>query len=126
MKSVKRIAIIITLLPAIYLSSCRKSNQATWDTQILAPLVKTTLSVNNLVTTGAVNSNPADSSITLVFSDSLYNVNTDSLFRIPDTTIPYSYPILAGITATPGQVLLSDSTSNPYGVGSGVQMKKAI
>jgi len=126
MNKVKRIALLIALLPVLYLTSCHKiGSNATWDTQILAPLIKTNLSINNLVTNGSLITNP-DSSLTLVFSDSLYNLNTDSLFKIPDTSLVYNYPILGPETITPGETILTNTNTNQYNVGSGVQMKKAI
>ncbi|HWY99168.1 MAG TPA: hypothetical protein VNY36_08790, partial [Bacteroidia bacterium] len=91
--------------------SCRKGTP-TWDTQILAPLIKTSLSINNLVTNTGIQTNHADSSVTLVYSDSLYSLNLDSLLKIPDTTLVNQIPSVP-TTIPPGGTLPFPASSGP-------------
>ncbi len=118
-----RTAILFSIcLAGFFFASCRKfSANPSWDTQILAPLITTTLSINDLVTDSLVHSNP-DSSITLVYNGSIYNLNTDSLVKLPDTSFTSGY-VVSG-TVTPGQNLGGSSAWTKYGTGS-VQLTKA-
>lgn len=123
----KRAFILFLVVCIAGILSCRKNSGPTWDTRILAPLIKTSLSINNLVTNTSINTNPADSSVTLVYSDSLYSLTLDSLLKIRDTTISYSYPSFSGVTVAPGGNLPLPPPSGPtqYNTGS-VQLTKAI
>jgi len=119
--------ILILFLVIVGIVSCRKNSGPSWDTQILAPLIKTTLSINNIVT-GVNTVNNSDSSVTLVLHDSLYSLNLDSLLRIPDTTLANVYgDIPFPIAVSPGQSILPtgiDSVTN-YHIGS-ANLTKAI
>ncbi len=121
----KRALILILLFCLVSIFACRKSTP-TWDTQILAPLVKTSLSINNLVTNTSVKVNPADSFVTLVYSDSLYSLNMDSLLKIPDTTLVNQIPS-APTTVLPGGALPLPAPTGPtqYKTGS-VELTNAI
>ncbi|MGP8216284.1 MAG: hypothetical protein ACLQQ4_12010 [Bacteroidia bacterium] len=105
MKRVKIVFALLVLSCVIGIISCRKGMIPSWDTQILAPLIKTTLGINNLVTNTTITTNAADSSVTLVFTDSLYTLNLDSLLKIPDTTLVYSYPSPPNLNIAPGGAL---------------------
>ncbi len=111
---------ILLFLVIFGIVSCRKNSGPSWDTQILAPLIKTTLSINNIVT-GVNTVNNSDSSVTLVLHDSLYSLNLDSLLRIPDTTLANVYGgIPFQVAVSPGQSILPagiDSVTN-YNIGS--------
>lgn len=105
--------------------SCRKPSP-TWDTNILAPVVNASLSINNLMADSLVQKN-ADSSVTLVYNSSLYDMNTDSLVKMPDTTLfyPYGYPFASPTTVNPGQYLIYPNTNTTsYGIST-AQIRKA-
>ncbi len=127
MNKFTKIVAFLLFIPLICILSCRKNSGPSWDTQILAPLIKTSLSVNNLITNANAVSN-ADSSVTLVFRDSLYSLNIDSLFKIRDTTLinsyvsPISIPINPGNSIIPGGGTPSTTT---YHLGS-VNLSKAV
>jgi hypothetical protein len=126
MKRIRNSLLFLLLAGGIAFISCNK--HPTWDTNILAPIINVSMSVNDLVKGGSVKTNPADSSVTIVFSDSLYTMNTDSLFRLPDTTIVNSLklPIATTYTINPGQQIYPPTTTTSnYGVSS-VQLKKVI
>jgi hypothetical protein len=123
---IKRTKITILLLSLIVsvciFVSCRK-NQPSWNTQILAPIVNANLSINDLVTSNYIKSNPADSSVSLVYTDSLYSLN---LVTIPDTTLDYNYfsPITTKIDS--GHTIIpSLPTTTKYATGT-AELKKAI
>jgi len=122
MKKTRYILFLLVTAIAVFVA-CNKRTP-TWDTQILAPIVNTSMSVNNLVTGTTVKANP-DSSVTIVYSDSLYTLNQDSLFRIPDTTVLFAFPSPITTTVSPGGTIYSSTTTSKYGVSS-VQLTEAI
>ncbi|HTB31704.1 MAG TPA: hypothetical protein VK808_06740 [Bacteroidia bacterium] len=117
----------LTVFSGIFLS-CRKNGQPSWDTQILAPIVSTTLSINDIVTSSYIKSNPADSLVSLVYTDSLYNLNLDTLLNIPDTVFRYDTVSPLSTTISPGG-LMFESVPNPtyttYNLG-GVELVNGI
>ncbi|HTB07892.1 MAG TPA: hypothetical protein VK806_13150 [Bacteroidia bacterium] len=117
-------AIFLFLLTgSIVIISCKKN--PTWDTNILAPIINASMSVNDLVKGTSVKTNP-DSSVTIVFSDSLYTLNMDSLLKIPDTSISNGLVMPLTTTINPGSTIYPTQTTNTnYGVSS-VQLKEAI
>ena len=75
----------------LVLSSCRRDSSTNWNTDILAPLATTTLSINNLVRDSVLHTNP-DSSVSIVFSNNVYTLNlADQYIHIPDTSIGQKY-----------------------------------
>jgi hypothetical protein len=127
----KRASIILLVLCMACILSCRKNSGPSWDTQILAPLIKTSLSINNLVTNTSLNVNHADSSVTLVYSDSLYSLSLDSLLKLHDTTLVNVFGGVGSFTFTVngGNSILPLSTTadsvSTYNTGS-AQLTKAI
>jgi hypothetical protein len=80
----------------IFFLSCRSNKQEThpaWNTDLLLPLITTSLSINDIVTDSLIHKN-ADSSISLVYKTNLYNLNLASqLVPIPDTTLLYDFKL---------------------------------
>jgi hypothetical protein len=122
---IKRIKIIAALFCFIFLS-CHKS-QPSWDVQILAPVVNATLSINDIITSKYINSNKADSSVSLMYTDSLYNLNMDTLLNIPDTVFKYDtiWPLFfPNYIATPGTYVLPPKVqTQQYNIGSAELVK---
>ncbi|MGD0711851.1 MAG: hypothetical protein ABR968_11815, partial [Bacteroidales bacterium] len=64
----------MTVILIISLFSCRKDpGKASWDVSVMAPLIKTSLSLNNLLTDSLIQVNP-DTSLKIVYDNTLYNV----------------------------------------------------
>jgi len=77
------------------LPSCKQdAGNAEWNIDVLAPVLKTTLTLNNLVEDSLIVANP-DQSLKLVYNRSLYDLPVDSILNIPDTVItnPVTTPI---------------------------------
>ncbi|MEK6615358.1 MAG: hypothetical protein AABZ32_04490 [Bacteroidota bacterium] len=95
-KSYDNLKLIIPfLIPyTIYLfffSSCRKeAGHPSWDVDVLAPLVKSTLTINNIIPDSLLQQN-TDNSLDIVYQSSLYSFSVDSLFQIPTATIDTAY-----------------------------------
>ncbi len=74
-------------------SSCRRDEERSqWDTEIITPLMKSTLSIIDLLNDTSVLAD-ADSSLKLVYQNHLYDISLDSLFSIPDTGVRKVYNI---------------------------------
>ncbi|MBI4930001.1 MAG: hypothetical protein HY841_04500 [Bacteroidetes bacterium] len=86
-----KITVVYCLLFTVYcllFFSCRKEKKnPSWDVDVLAPLVKSTLTINNIIPNSLLNHNP-DNSLDIVYNTSLYSFSTIS---IPDTTIDTIY-----------------------------------
>ncbi len=104
--------IMILLLILLYLFSCRKDEgKSDWDISVLAPFLKSTLNINNIVTDSLIRTNP-DSSISIVYENDLFEINLDSLVSMPDTLTTKYYHLPVGLFAVPGQKIfdITDET----------------
>jgi len=125
---VRRIKIIAALVGLLFFDylfvSCHKTSPS-WDTQILAPVINANLSINDILTSSYLKSNP-DNSISLVYTDSLYGLNIDTLLNIPDTVLVYDTTSPLGATVNPGGVMFATNpTTTQYPIGS-VQLVQGI
>jgi hypothetical protein len=83
------------LLLVVCTLSCKKGLEThpAWDTNILAPLLQSSLSIDDLLTDSLIVTNN-DSSISLVFSNPLFDFSlTDQVINIPDTTLTASFSL---------------------------------
>ncbi len=78
-------SLIYLLVYPLLVVSCMKDRKTTWDTEILAPIVKSELNVSNLLKSDYVIINP-DSTLKLVYSSDLFSMNSDSFVKLPDST----------------------------------------
>lgn len=82
--------LIIIILIFIVFSSCRKEFELpVWETNILTPLLKSSLTIDNLITDSLITEN-SDSSISIVYEYPFYSFTLDTLLDINDTTYVYS------------------------------------
>ena len=116
-KFIPRTIFLFSFFFIIFLVSCRRQNPS-WDLNVLAPLVKSTLTINNIIPDSVIHKN-SDNSLEIVYNNSLYSFSSDKLFKIPDTTLtsPYTSPVTTVVN--PGgsiiPVVLNDIQ---YSVGS--------
>ncbi|MBL7819509.1 MAG: hypothetical protein JNL65_02770 [Saprospiraceae bacterium] len=91
MSSYKLFGSIGILIGFLGLFSC-KLQEPSWDTQLLSPLVKSNLTIHNLLDSDLYKS---DSShlVNLVFSKSLYDLSIDSLINFTDTSARKTFKI---------------------------------
>ncbi|MCT4581912.1 MAG: hypothetical protein N4A35_10875 [Flavobacteriales bacterium] len=101
---------IFSFIILIQFFSCKKERSPlSWNTDIVAPVFYGDLSITDLLADSVIQSNP-DQSIQLNFSTNIYQLNFDSLVKLPDTTIEnaYTIPFSAGINCAPGQTFVSE------------------
>lgn len=77
----------VLLVIAIALSGCRRDEDySSWDTNLLTPVATTTLTIADLMKDSTLKQN-VDSSLQLVFDQTLYTVHAKDFFVVPDTEI---------------------------------------
>lgn len=117
--------ILIFLLSAS-LFSCRKEfGSASWDIDVSAPLINSSLTINNLLADSLLQQE-ADSSLTLVYNNCLYSFSVDSLVNVPDTIKNLIYTIPLTADAHPGDQILSTTDNKHLDLGSAVVTKIII
>ena len=105
MKSlINRLLLLFLLLSMLSLAACRKgSNGPSWDVDVLAPILKTSMGIKNLVPDSLIQTNP-DSSLTIVFDNTILRLSLDTLVTLPDTTIKERFDVPFGsFYLMPGQ-----------------------
>ena len=89
----------ILLIACVILIStlgCRKTlEKPYWDVDVVAPVVTASMTINDLVPDSLLSVNP-DSSLTLVFDNSVYRFSVADLVDIPDTSLVESLTIPFG------------------------------
>lgn len=107
----------LLLILVVGFSACRKGNDLpSWDVDLIAPVVYAELGIGNLLPDSLLQVN-ADSSVTLVFDNTVYELSIDSLVDIPDTTINFTYttpPI--SVSVPPGGQIYSGPEEHDYSI----------
>src|SRR5439155_19387701 len=72
---------------ALLFVACKRENSSPqWDVELLTPLIKTSLTANNLVA-DSLTSIASDGAISLVYDHDIYSTPVDSIFKIKDTVL---------------------------------------
>jgi hypothetical protein len=124
-KPILKITLFLFLVAIGIFTSCKKeASQPSWDVDVLAPLIKSSLSINDLVTDTLLQSNP-DSSVKIVYNGDLINFSSDTLANVPDTVISNSFKTpLSPYTYAGGTKLIQSNQEIDFKI-SGVELKKA-
>ncbi len=110
-KTIKGFLFLLFVLFVVIIS-CRKDSRGPfWDVDILAPLVKSSLTINDLIPDSLLQENP-DNSFDLVYTTGLYSFSVDTLFKIPDTTLSNTYPSFATAVIAPGGGIIPVISNN--------------
>lgn len=121
----KSTLLLVSLVICLLVSSCKKdSTQPSWDVDALVPLIKSSLTINNLITDSLIISNP-DSSVKIVYNSDLINFSSDTLADVPDTTVHFSYvsPFLYNYVG--GTDLIKKTSEIDFDL-NGIELNKAI
>lgn len=114
------------LLGVIGLGSCAKDEEgARWDVDVLAPLIKSSLSIKDLISDTLLVSNP-DSSVKLVYNTTLINFSSDTLAQVPDTVLKFSSKntFAFPLPYSGGQMLINKKSEIDFPLG-GIELDKA-
>jgi hypothetical protein len=118
--------ILVFLLLSFTFFSCRKDfERANWDVDLLAPLIKTTLNLQDLLPDSVIQTNP-DTTLKLVYQTNIFDVDMDSLYRIPDTTISDVYTFTLSSVASPGSSFYTENNEIKLNITNGVELNYAL
>ena len=121
----KKIIFLLSVsLVAIYFVACRKQMNPTWDVDVLTPLIKSTLNINNIIPDSILQHN-SNNSLDIVYKSSLTSFSSNTLFVIPDTSMETTYVSFATTTILPGQPIFSTSNVVKYNL-HGAQLSDVI
>lgn len=124
MKNLLKIFLFFLLILSLF--SCRKEfGSASWDIGVSAPLINSTLTINNLLADSLIQQE-ADSSLTLVYNNCLYSFSVDSLVDVPDTIKDLIYTIPLTTPVSPGTQILNTTDNKHLDLGSAVVTKIII
>lgn len=124
MLKTKNILFIICLVSTLF--SCRKDfERPNWDVDLLAPLIKTSLNLNDLLPDSVLVTNP-DTSLKLVYQTNIFDIDMDSLYKIPDTTISDIYTIGLSSVANPGSTFYSNDQDIKLNITNNVELNYAL
>ena len=74
--------LIYVLFTSVFIISCVRDKKTSWDTEMLTPIVKSELTVSEILKSEYLKSSP-DSTLKLVYSSDLFSMNTDSFVTLP-------------------------------------------
>lgn len=98
----------------LLVSSCKQeSGNAEWDIDVLAPVITTTLTLQDLMDDSLLIVNP-DSSLKLVYINNFSNLLIDTLLSIPDTTVVNALSLPLSTTIQPGLDIITINTETRY------------
>lgn len=115
---------LLLLIAAEY--GCRREfGQPSWQVDAYAPIIKTDLSIRELVQDSVVTAQSPGDLLRLRYNQNLFTLSLDTLFQLPDTVNSQSFSIPVGpINFAPGQTLQADTTTTFYSL-NGVQLLEA-
>ena len=81
--------IFVIIVSAIFIFACRKERpKPSWNVDLLTPLFIDTTTIYDVINDSLLQEN-TDSSVSFVFDDKLFEVNMDSMVKLPDTLFNY-------------------------------------
>lgn len=84
---------LIGLLLLVSITSCKRDeDNLGWDTDILMPLLNSSLDITDIISDSLLQVG-ADSSLKVVYETHLYDMSVDSLFSFYDTSVTRSYTL---------------------------------
>jgi hypothetical protein len=120
MLSIKKIVSLSLIVLSLF--SCKKDfDQPDWDVEMLTPLLKTTLNLNNILPDSILQTEP-DTSLKLVYQTNLFDIDMDSIVKISDTTITEVHTITFSSIANPGSSFISESEERTLNIRNGVEL----
>ncbi|MBP6335522.1 MAG: hypothetical protein KA444_08625 [Bacteroidia bacterium] len=122
----KKFSILILFLGSILLAGCKKENdRPQWDVEVVGPLLFASLTLNELIADSTIQT-ANDGSVSLMIEQSFYDLATDSVYEIPDTSLSkiVVWPIFPS-PIPPNTPFFSADNKIALGVSS-VQLTQAV
>ena len=129
----KRSRFLIILAALLLVFACRKERpEPSWDVELLTPLLNDTIFITDVISDTLIGIKP-DYAVSMVFEDKLYEVNVDSLVKLPDTLFNFSFSLEYlpfPITLQPGDTIIKEVFDWPLDFESfgiyGVKIEEAL
>jgi len=119
---IRVVKIVFLFAFLLTLFSCRKDfERPNWDVDLLAPLVKTSLTLDHLLPDSTIQTNP-DTTLKLVYQRNILDMDVDSLFQIPDTNMIETFSLALPSVLNPGDFFYSTSREFNLNVNNGVEL----
>ena len=123
---IRNCSYFIILVVVLFIFSCRKEGAPWWDADFSGPIAKTTINIQNLFPDSTIIVQP-DSSLSVVFDETIFDFKIDSLISIPDTTLDTAYVSpLGGYSFQPGDQIFTTPPNESYLNIAGVQLRQLI
>ena len=107
---------LLVVLFVLVLFSCQKERPSpSWQVDLLAPLMIDTITITDVISDTLININP-DHSVSFYFDELLYEVNADSLVKLPDTLFHWGYGLdwlPFEIKLAPGDLIIEETFDWP-------------
>lgn len=110
----KQIHIILFLFLTGLFLSCKR-NGTNWDTRWAAPLTYGELGIEDLVQDSVFSVNP-DSTLQLIYTTKIIDVEFDSIFKVPDTTITEKIAPSINLEVSPGTSFLNQVDEREFDI----------
>lgn len=117
-------ALTLSLLALTCVLSCRKSNPS-WDVDMLTPLVRSTLTINNLLPDSIIHVN-ADNSLDIIYSTSLSSFSTQNIFTLPNYAFDTLYKAPVVLALLGGSAVTNTSIQNVGAMSGSVELSRGI
>jgi len=104
------VALVLTII-SVAGSGCRKEGtRPQWDVDLLAPLVRTALTIRDVLPDSVLTIGAAGS-LTLLYRTDLFVLDLDTLLNAPDTSFIYAYvlPLPDSLNFPPGTTFFSEN-----------------
>ena len=123
-KNPTRQALLILLFIAC-IFSCRKAGKASWDVDLLIPLLRSTLTLDQIVPDSILYKNP-DNSLDIIFNSAITTFSTGNIFAVPDTSFDTTYIAPIQVTFPGGTTIVNTTVQKVPALSGGVELTKGI
>ncbi len=117
-------ALIVTMLASVFFS-CKKNKFAYWDVDLVSPIARGTLNIKNFFGDSLFQSDN-NHIMHLKFSRKVGDLKIDSLFKLKDTTINYSFMAFFTATVGPNSLLFYKTEEIDFKIPNDARIKQGI
>src|SRR5688572_26924678 len=104
--------VLSALAGFLLLFSCKKElTRPSWEVDISVPVIQSDMGLENLIPDSLLSVN-GNGEISLIFNQSVFKLNLDTLLNLPDTTVADTFsipPPFPSVNINPGQTIISST-----------------
>jgi hypothetical protein len=108
---------IYVFLTVLLLFSCKKElNRPTWEVDVSVPVIFSSMGIENLIPDSLLSSD-SNGEVSLVFNQSVFKLNLDTLLNLPDTTVADTFsipPPFPSVSINPGQTIITNTENKRF------------